>query len=124
MKFIARLILISLFALLMAQFLPWWSIIFCSAFMAFVLPGSNINAFISGFLGIGLLWMIVAWTLDVEANSILSSKVVQLLPRVNDPAMLVVLTGVLGGVVGGFSAFTGNSFRQIFIKKKKASFYN
>lgn len=124
MIFILRLLLISSSALLTAQFMPWWSILLCSILVSFILPGNNFNAFISGFLGIGLLWMIMAWKVDVETGSVISAKVVQLLPYINDSPMLIIATGVLGGIVGGFGAGTGNSLRQIFIKKKKPSLYS
>ena len=122
MKFIVRLIVISLSCFITAQFMPWWSIIVCSILISFLVPGNNFNAFLSGFLGVGLLWLIMAWKIDIETASIMSSKIVQLFP-VSDANMLVILTGVLGGLVGGFSAYTGNSFRQIFMKKKKVSLY-
>ena len=122
MKFIIRLLIISLSCFLTAQFLPWWSIIYCAAFAAFIIPGSNFNAFLSGFLGVGLLWLIAAWKIDVETDSIISSKIVQLFP-VEEVSMIIILTGVLGAIVGGFSAVTGNSFKQIFFKKKKESLY-
>lgn len=96
----------------------------CSFVISFIIQGNNINAFISGFLGIGLLWMVMAWKLNVETNSIMSSKVVQLIEVVDDPNTLIIVTGIIGGMVGGFSAFSGNSFRQIFIKKKKPSLYS
>lgn len=68
--------------------------------------------------------MVMAWKLNVETNSIMSSKVVQLIEVVDDPNTLIIVTGIIGGMVGGFSAFSGNSFRQIFIKKKKPSLYS
>lgn len=122
MKFIIRLLVISLTCFLTAQFMPWWSIIWCAAIVSFIVPGSNFNAFLSGFLGVGLLWLVTAWKIDVETNSIMSSKIVQLFP-IDDASMLIIFTGFLGALVGGLSAITGNSFKQIFIKKKKESLY-
>ncbi len=122
MKFIIRLLVIAVLCFITAQFMPWWSIIICASLVSFFLPGNNFNVFLSGFLGAGLLWLVMAWKVDMEVASIMSNKIVQLFP-IEDTSMLVIITGILGGLVGGFAAFTGNSFRLIFIKKKKASIY-
>jgi len=123
MLFLFRLILISVFTYLLALFTPWWSAIGCSALIAFFLPGNNFNAFLSGFMGVGLIWMVMAWKVNVETESIMSLKMIDLFP-IDDVNMLIILTAIIGGFAGALGAFSGNSFRQIFIKKKEKSFYN
>ena len=76
-----------------------------------------------GFLGGGLLWMTYAWLIDVQTESILSEKIVKLFPF-DDPIFLLVLTGLLGAIAGALGALSGNSFRQLFMKKKQKSFYS
>ncbi|MEQ6120923.1 hypothetical protein [Reichenbachiella sp. MALMAid0571] len=123
MIFILRLILISVSCFAVGTIMPWWSVILCSVIVSFFLPGHNFNAFLSGFLGVGLLWMVMAWKFDMESGSNMSNKMTELF-KIDDPILLIVGTGVIGALAGGFAAFTGNSFRQIFIKKKKPSFYS
>lgn len=123
MLFIFRLILISTLTYLFGIIAPWWTAILAAAAVAFFLPGNNLNTFLSGFMGAGLIWMVVAWKVDVETNSIISEKMIQLFP-VDDVNMLIIVTAVLGGLAGALGAFCGNSFRQIFIKKKEKSFYS
>lgn len=123
MKLILRLILIVVATYFLSLYLPWWTVLLVAGLVGFFIPGGGFNVFISGFLGAGLLWMVYAWYLDIETNSILSEKVVQLFPF-SDNFMLVVITGFIGALCGGFGAITGNSFRQLFIKKKPKSFYN
>ncbi|WP_422358663.1 hypothetical protein [Reichenbachiella sp.] len=123
MIFIFRLILISTLTYLLGLIAPWWSAIIGAAIVAFLMPGNNFNAFLSGFMGVGLIWMVLAWKVNVETNSIMSQKIVQLFP-VDDINMLIILTAIIGGTAGALGAFTGNSFRQIFIKKKEKSFYS
>ncbi|WP_162555706.1 hypothetical protein [Reichenbachiella versicolor] len=106
-----------------SMYTPWWSLILMAAAIAFVFPSNNINAFLSGFLGVGLLWLIMAWKIDVETESVLSVKVAELL-MMDDTNMLVLLSGIIGAFAGGLGAFTGNSFRQLFLRKKKESFYS
>lgn len=123
MIFLFRLILISVFSYAIALFAPWWSAILCAATIAFFLPGNNFNAFLSGFMGVGLVWMVMSWKVDIETGSIMSLKIVNLLP-VDDGNMLIIIAAIIGGFSGALGAFTGNSFRQLFIKKKEKSFYS
>ena len=123
MTFIARLLLIAGLGFLCSMYLPWWTLLMISALLGFLITGNNFNVFLSGFLGIGLLWLITAWKVDIETSSIISSKMIRNFPF-DDINLLIVLTGFLGGCIGGFGAMTGNSFRQLFIKKKEKSFYS
>lgn len=123
MVFIFRLILISTLTYLFGLITPWWTVMVAAAIVAFLIPGNNFNAILSGFMGAGLIWMVLAWKVDVETNSIMSSKMIELFPA-DDINMLIIVTATIGGVAGALGAFTGNSFRQIFIKKKEKSFYS
>ncbi|MEO9967085.1 MAG: hypothetical protein ABJF11_14900 [Reichenbachiella sp.] len=123
MIFLFRLLLIAVFTYLLALISPWWSTIFCAALVAFFLPGNNFNAFLSGFMGVGLVWMVMAWKVDIETASIMSAKMVELFP-VDDSNMLIIVAAIVGGFAGALGAFSGNSFRQLFIKKKEKTFYN
>ena len=123
MLFIVRFLLIGFIGLIASFVLPWWNLMIVGFLVAFMLPGNNFNALLSGFLGGGILWLVMAWKIDIETASIMSKKIVQLFP-VNDSNMLVILTGLIGGVATGLGAFTGNSFRQLFLKKKEKSFYS
>ncbi|WP_258097987.1 hypothetical protein [Marinoscillum pacificum] len=123
MKLIARIILILSVSYLSALYLPWWSLIVVAFLVGFGIPGNGINQFIAGFLGGGLLWMTYAWLIDVQTESILSEKIVKLFP-LDDPIFLLVLTGLLGAIAGALGALSGNSFRQLFMKKKQKSFYS
>ena len=123
MPFIIKFILIGILGFLVSFVLPWWSFLIVGFVVAFLMPGNNFNALLSGFLGAGIVWLVMAWKIDVETASIMSQKIVQLFP-VEDTNMLVILTGLIGGLSGGMGAFTGNSFRQLFLKKKEKSFYS
>lgn len=123
MRFILKLILMVAFGFIFSIFMPWWSLLFIAGIISFALPSNNFNAFLSGFLSIGLLWLIMAWKIDVETESVLSSKIVQLFDK-SHTNVLVILSGIVGAFTGGLGAFSGNSFRQLFLKKKEQSFYS
>jgi hypothetical protein len=123
MKFIIRIILIGVICYFTANLLPWWSIAIVAATVSFLLPGNGFNVWLSGFLGVGLLWMAMAWKVDTESASIMSQKILELFP-IKELGLLVITTGAIGGTVGAFSALTGSLFRKLFMKKKKKSYYN
>ena len=123
MKLLLRIILIISLTYFASMYAPWWIIIVISFLVSFVLYGNGFNNFISGFLGGGILWLCLAWYLDFSTNSILSEKIVQLTPF-EDPFMLIMSTGLIGGLAAGLGAITGNSFRLLFVKKKTKGFYN
>lgn len=123
MKLILRLLLLAALLWFVSPYLPWWWLLVASFICGALLPGNHFPVFISGFLAAGLVWMSAAWYLDWKNQSALSSRVVQLFP-LDDPLQLVLITGLIGALGGGLGAVTGNSFRQIFMKKKTKSLYS
>lgn len=123
MKLFARIVLILVLTYLLSHYFQWWTIIAISFIVGFVIYGNGFNVFISGFLGGGLLWLSYAWHLDLQTSSILSNKIVELFPF-DDNTFLVIGAGLIGAFSGGLGAVTGNSFRQLFIRKKTKSFYS
>jgi len=64
------------------------------------------TSFAAGFLGAGLLWLVMAYYLDSTTQSILTDKMNKLFPL-----NVFVMTSVIGGLVGGFAALTGTLMR-------------
>lgn len=104
--------------------LPWWILVVVAFLVSAALSTNDFGAFLSGFLGVGLLWLVLAWKIDIETNSILSQKIAEMFPVGGDPTMLVILSGVIGGFAGGFGSLSGNLFRKIWVKRKKKSLYH
>jgi hypothetical protein len=84
--------------------------------MGFLTAGVNASPFTAGFLALFLSWSIMAIVLDIPNESRLSSQVVQLFPLGGSVALLIVLTGVFGGIIGGFATWMGDAFRRMFIR--------
>lgn len=66
----------------------------------------------SGFLGVFLIWGILAWWIDAKNNSILSQKIAQLLPLGGSSVLLILLTAFIGALVAGFAGLTGSYIRK------------
>ena len=64
-------------------------------------------SFVAGFVGVGILWLGMAYYIDQSTHSILTEKVNKLLPLNS-----FVLTTLIGGFVGGFAALTGALLKQ------------
>lgn len=114
MKFILKVVLIAGLSYLAELFLPWWSVVICAFLVGLILPTKGFNDFLSGFLGVGLLWLIFAWSIDMDTDSVLTSQVAPLL-GVNNALVVVALTGLLGGIAGGFGTLSGSQLRRIFL---------
>lgn len=112
MRFLAKTILIAGLCYISQQFFPWWSIVICSFLIGVLLPTKELTSFLSGFLGVGLLWLLFSWSIDVSTDSILTEKIAQLF-SLNQAGLLIAATGALGGIVGGFAALTGSLLRNL-----------
>ena len=63
-----------------------------------------------------LLWGGLAYWIDIKNESILSTRISQLMGIGNNPVLLVLITGIIGGLVGGFAAMSAS-----FLRARKSS---
>lgn len=112
MRFLLATILTGVLAYIAGLFLPWWVLAFIAFAIALLFPQRLSSAFLSGFLGIFIMWSLVAAWIDVKNNSLLSHKVAQLLPLGGSSVLLILVSALVGGLVGGFAAMSGASLRQ------------
>ena len=113
MRLLLSILLIAALGFLAGLFLPWWSIAIVAFAVALLIPQTIGSGFLSGFLGIFILWAIVAAWIDTSNDSILSHKIAQLLPLGGSSILLILVTALVGGLVGGFAAMAGSSVRPV-----------
>ncbi len=113
-KFIITVLLtvIAAYAVGIYGNLPWWSFVVTNILIAVAIPQKPIYAFLSGVLGIGLLWFSLAFIIDSQNNHLLSSKVANVLPLHGSYISLIILTTVVGALLGGLAALTGSYIRK------------
>ncbi len=111
MKFLVATILTALLAFISGIYLPWWGFAISTLLVAVLVHQQAGRAFLAGLLGVFLLWAGLAWWIDMKNNSVLSSKIASVLPLGGNAILLVLVTGLLGGLVGGFAAMTGSYLR-------------
>lgn len=104
-------------ALILGPILPYWAIMIAIAVISALLGGRGINSFFSAGLGMGLVWLLIPLWIQSATDSPLPEKVAQIMGLEQD-GVLLAATSVLGFLLGGLAALTGNLFRKLFEKDK------
>ncbi|MCU7549173.1 hypothetical protein OCK74_08605 [Chitinophagaceae bacterium LB-8] len=115
MKILVSILLTALLSFIAGIYFPWWSIAVVAFLVAILIRQPIVHSFLSGFLGIFILWTVLALWIDVKNNSILSQKIAQLF-SLSSPFLLIIATAFIGALVGGFAAMSGSS---LTIKSKQ-----
>ncbi len=112
MKLFVAILLTAILAFVAGLYLPWWSLAI-AAFVTGVLVHQHAGkAFLGGFLGIFILWGGLAWLIDMKNEAVLSGKIAELLPLGGSTVLLIVVTALVGAMVGGLGAMTGSFLRS------------
>ncbi len=104
-------------------FLPWWIITPLAFGAAFWKAHSGGHAFRSGFFALFSLWITVASFYSLPNGNILANRIAAMsgLPETTINWLIVLLiTGVIGGLAAGFCALAGYYFRQSLVIREKA----
>ena len=109
MKFIIQFLAIIALAYIMELFLPWYYIAVASFVVGYVLK-SKAN-FLAGFLAIGILWTTKAWLMDSGGSTDLAVRVANIF-TLPTKGLLFLITGLIGGLVGGFAAWSGSLLKR------------
>lgn len=109
MRFTVQILVIVILGFFLELFLPWWSVAI-AAFVGGVLVNTRMN-FLGGFLAIGILWLAKALITDLSTDSDLTSRVAMIF-MLHSKTLLVLITLLLGGLVGGFGTMSGGALRK------------
>jgi hypothetical protein len=114
LKFVVSILLCALlgYALGIYGNLPWWSFVVTNMFIALLIIQKPIKSFMSGALGIGLLWLGLAFVIDNQNHHILSVKVANILPLKGSFQALLAITSIVGFLLGGLASLTGSFMRK------------
>ena len=112
-NFIATIII----ALVLSQFLPWWSVMIASFLTSLLISLKRSAVFFVPFLAIALLWMVQAYLLSSTNDFILAKKIAVLLPLQGNAFLLIIVTGIIGGIASGISGIFGKQCISLFGKK-------
>lgn len=111
MKFVTATLLTAFLSFISGLFLPWWGIAIIALLVGLLVKQVAGLSFLSGFLGVFLLWAALAWWIDIKNNSVLSERIANVLPLGGNSFLLIIVTGIVGGLVAGFAAMSGAYLR-------------
>jgi uncharacterized membrane protein len=106
-----------LFALLLSFVLPWWSVMLAALLAALLIPLKKSAVFFVPFFAILLFWISYSYFLSSGNDFILAKKIAVLLPLEGNPYILILLTGLIGGIAAGIAAIFGKQLRQVITSK-------
>jgi len=122
MNFIIRILLIGLLSYYFGYLFPWWTVVIFTTIIGFIFIDNLISQFISGFLGVLLAWVSLLLQIDIEGQSILSNKIANIF-SLDTNISLIIISSIIGGLLGGIGCAFGQSIRKIFIEEKKQDPY-
>jgi len=112
MKFFILCFLSALVSLLLGPFIPFWGLMMIIGVSAALIGGRQITAFLGAGVGVALVWFAVPLWISLRTGSELPGRIGAIMGFEN-PVVLILITSLIGFLIGGFSAWTGVSFRKI-----------
>jgi len=99
-------LIILLLSFACSYFLPWWMISIVAFLAAFFIGKAPGRSFLSGFAAIFIFWTILALIKSLPNDNILAGRVAALF-QLPGWILLLLVTALIGGLVGGMSAMSG-----------------
>ncbi|SHN11494.1 hypothetical protein SAMN04488057_1077 [Cyclobacterium lianum] len=115
MKFFFHLLINALAAYILGPYLPYWVLMILIALISARLKGPAFLSFFAGALGVGLVWLLVPLLIWSASGSGLPDKFAQIM-GISNSSLLVGITALMGFLIGGSSALTGNLLGKLFSK--------
>lgn len=119
MKFFVSILLTALLAFALGLQLPWFTIALAACVVAFAIPQNTNKTWWGGFLGVGLIWSVLCIISLLNGGSLMAKQMASILPLQGNTILLVVATTLVGSLVGGLGALTGNFGRKLLKKEAK-----
>lgn len=115
-------LLIAIISLILQLFLPWWIIAPVAFGLAAWKAISGKNAFGSAFFAILLVWIVAGLIHTIPNENILANRVGTMLNLPDNSInwiIVLLLTGLIGGLASGFSALAGFFAKDAIIGKSE-----
>lgn len=112
MKFFISLFLTAALSFAACLFLPWWVIAVTGFIVAALIPQGPRRSFLAGFIALFLLWGGMSFFISAANDHLLAHKISVLFIKTDNPILLILLTGFIGGLVAGLGSLTGSFLRK------------
>ncbi len=113
-KIIFFIVLLSVSLLTQLSF-PWWiGVVIAPFVIAFFLSSNQKEAFFLSFISLFIIWFLGSLWSHIPSKGILTKQVAEILPLGGNSILLILVTSLIGGLVGGISAWSGACFKVAF----------
>ncbi|GEP88866.1 hypothetical protein SAMN05660909_02520 [Chitinophaga terrae (ex Kim and Jung 2007)] len=110
-KTFAHFLLILILAYVAGMVMPWWSTALVAFLVTILIPLTPGKAFSSAFIAIFLLWLALAFYMDVRNDHILANRMSEMILKVRSAPLIGVVSSLIGGLVAGFASLTAAYLR-------------
>jgi hypothetical protein len=118
MKFLLFTLLSALVVVFLNIVAPYWAVMIALTVLAGIIRPSGWGGFFGGGLGMGLIWLGQTVYISAVTSSTLHDKMGALM-GLGSGLNLMLLTAVLGFILGGFSGLLGVMFRNLVQKNRR-----
>ncbi|GAB4005567.1 hypothetical protein EXU85_01245 [Spirosoma sp. KCTC 42546] len=109
-----QILIIAVLSLLAQFLLPWWSVAIVAFLVCFWRSERAGQSFFYGFYGIAIVWLVYAFILHSRTDGIFTGRMGELLFKTNNASLPVIVTAIIGGLVGGLAGLSGYFVKQAF----------
>ena len=117
MKIATAFILTIIVSFAAGLYFPWWSFALVAFLVALMVYQKPAMAYLTGFVSIFLLWGVLAWGIDTQNEHILSKRIALLFPLHGSSMLLILITALVGAIIGGLSALSGSFLRRFLLSR-------
>jgi hypothetical protein len=96
--------------------LPWWAVAIVIFLVTLFMGKTSGRTFLSGFAAVFISWAVLALFKTIPNDNLLAKKVAVLFPLGGNWVLLLLITAIIGGLVGGMSALSGVLLKKAFSK--------
>jgi hypothetical protein len=107
--------IILLLAFVSGFILPWWVACILAFIAAWFFGKTSGRTFIAGFAALALAWTALALLKSIPNDHLLATRVAKMF-QLPYWWLLLIVTALIGGVVGGMSALSGLLVKRVFEK--------
>lgn len=112
------ILIIAVLSAIAQFFMPWWIIAPIAFGVCFWRSNTAGKASLEGIVGIALVWAVYVIFLNFQNQGVLAARMGELLVKIpNNPGLLLIITPLIGGFVGGVAGLVGFYVRQALSPK-------
>ena len=112
MKFIVSTFLTAILSFIGGLYMQWWSLALAAFLVAILIHQRSGKAFLSGFLGVFILWAGLAWWIDIKNEGVLSKRIAELFSLGGSSTLIILVSALIGALVAGLAAVSGSFLRS------------